>query len=125
MGLLDGLLGNAAEISPKDALEKFGPILGHEEVVEKAYKLVRDHILFTDKRLILINKQGITGAKVEYQSIPYRSVSRFAVETAGHFDLDAELKIWISGRPTPIQKQFNRKLSVYEFQAVLASYVMR
>ena len=125
MGLLDGLLGNAAEISPKDALEKFGPILGREEVVEKAYKLVRDHILFTDKRLILINKQGITGAKVEYQSIPYRSVSRFAVETAGHFDLDAELKIWVTGRPEPIEQQFTRHVNIYDVQSLLAYYVAR
>src|SRR5687768_10374261 len=112
MGLLDGLLGNAAEISPKDPLEKFGPILGREEVVQTAYKLVRDHIIFTDKRLILINKQGITGAKVEYQSIPYKSVSRFAVETAGHFDLDAELKIWVTGRPEPIEQQFTRHVNI-------------
>ena len=125
MGLLDGLLGNAAEISPKDALEKFGPILGQEEVVEKAYKLVRDHIIFTDKRLILINKQGITGAKVEYQSIPYKSVSRFAVETAGHFDLDAELKIWVTGRPEPIEQQFTRHVNIYDVQSLLAYYVAR
>ena len=47
------------------------------------------------------------------------------VETAGTFDLDAELKIWISGTATPVQKQFNKKLSIYEVQAVLASYVLK
>jgi hypothetical protein len=47
-----------------------------------------------------------------------------SVETAGHFDLDAELKIWISGSPIPLQKQFNKKLNIYQVQSVLAEYVL-
>jgi hypothetical protein len=47
------------------------------------------------------------------------------IETAGTFDLDAELKIWISGTPARVQKQFNKRLSIYEVQAVLASYVLK
>lgn len=74
---------------------------------------------------MIVNKQGLTGSKVEYHSIPYRSITHFSVETAGSFDLDAELKIWISGSPTPIQTQLNKQLSIYEVQAVLASYVLR
>lgn len=58
-------------------------------------------------------------------SIPYSRISRFSVETAGSFDLDAELKIWLTGAPTPLQLQFNKKLNVYEVQAVLASFVLR
>jgi len=123
MGLLDGLLGNAAEISASDAQGEFKTILGSEERIEKAYKLIRDHIIFTDKRLILVNRQGITGAKVEYQSIPYRSISRFAVETAGQFDLDAELHIWVTGRPEPISQQFTRHVNIYEVQGLLAHHV--
>lgn len=60
------------------------------ENVEAAFKLVRDLIVFTEKRLILVDKQGITGKKTEFQSIPYKSISRFSVETAGRFDLDSE-----------------------------------
>ena len=78
-----------------------------------------------DKRFVLVDKQGLTGSKVEYHSIPYKSITHFSIETAGTFDLDAELKIWISGTPAPIQKQFNKKLSIYEVQAVLASYVLK
>jgi len=93
--------------------------------VEHAYQLIRDYFVFTDKRFVLVDKQGITGSKVEYHSIPYRSITHFSIETAGTFDLDAELKIWISGAAAPIQKQFNKKLSIYEVQSVLASYVLR
>ena len=76
-----------------------------------AYQLIRDYFVFTDKRFVLVDKQGITGSKVEYHSIPYKSITHFSIETAGSFDLDAELKIWISGTAAPLQKQFNKKLS--------------
>lgn len=66
-------------------------MLAPSEKVEHAYKLIRDLIVFTDKRLLLIDKQGMTGKKVEYHSIPYKSVVHLSIETAGTFDLDAEL----------------------------------
>ena len=125
MGLLDGMLGNASEIDPAKIQKEFAQILAPGEQVERAYQLIRDYFIFTDKRLVLVDKQGLTGSKVEYHSIPYKSVTHFSVETAGTFDLEAELKIWISGTPVPIQKQFNKKLNVYEVQAVLASYVLK
>jgi hypothetical protein len=74
---------------------------------------------------VIVDKQGMTGKKVEYHSIPYRSITHFSIETAGSFDLDAELKIWVSGASTPFQRQFNKKLSIYEVQSVLASYVLK
>jgi hypothetical protein len=125
MGLLDGLLGNASKIDPAQIQQEFSKVLAPGEVVEHAYKVLRDYFVFTDKRLVLVDKQGITGSKVEYHSIPYKSITHFSVETAGSFDLDAELKIWISSTPSPIQKQFNKQLSIYEVQSVLASYVLR
>jgi hypothetical protein len=125
MGLLDALLGNASEVDAAKVQGEFAQILWAEEKIEKAYQLIRDMFLFTNRRLIFVNRQGFTGSKVEYQSIPYRSIVRFSVETAGHFDRDAELKIWLSGAAAPLQIQFNKKLSIYEVQAVLAGYVLR
>jgi Bacterial PH domain len=125
MGLLDGLLGNASEVEASKVQTEFAQILAPEERVEKAYQLIRDMFIFTTRRLVFVNRQGLTGSKVEYQSIPYMSITRFSVETAGHFDRDAELKIWLSGVPAPLQLQFNKKLNIYEVQAVLASYVLR
>ena len=58
--------------------------------------------LFTNKRLILIDKQGMTGSKMEMVSIAYSKITKFSKESAGHFDLDAELKIWIGSDPTPV-----------------------
>jgi hypothetical protein len=125
MGLLDGMMGNASKIDAAKIQDEFERILAPHERVEHAYQLIRDYFVFTDKRLVVVNKQGITGSKVEYHSIPYKSITNFSIETGGTFDLDAELKIWISGSALPIQKQFNKKLSIYEVQAVLASYVMK
>lgn len=125
MGLLDGLLGNASKVDNASVQEEFAKLLAPGEQVEHAYKLIRDLFVFTNRRLVLVDKQGLTGSKVHYHSIPYRSITHFSVETAGTFDLEAELKIWISSTPTPLSKTFNKQLSIYEVQAVLASYVMR
>lgn len=125
MGLLDGMMGNASKCDAAKIQQEFARILASGEVVEHAYQLIRDYFVFTNKRLMLVDKQGVTGSKVEYHSIPYKSIVRFSIETAGAFDLDAELKIWISGMDMPVQKQFNRNLSIYEVQAVLAGYVLK
>jgi hypothetical protein len=97
--------------------------LGPTEKVVIAYKLVRDYVVFTDLRLLLVDKQGLTGKKIEFHSLPYKSISHFSVETAGHFDLDAELKIWISSATTPIEKKFSKAVNIFEVQALLAKAV--
>jgi len=125
MGILDGLMGNASELEIGQVEKELKDLLAPAEKVEHAYKLIRDLIVFTDKRLLLIDKQGMTGKKVEYHSIPYKSVVHFSIETAGTFDLDAELKIWLSGSTVPILKKFNKSLNIYKVQSVLAAYVMK
>ena len=81
--------------------------------------------MFTNKRLIIQDTQGLTGKKREYHSIPYRSVERFSVETAGTFDLDAEMKIWIRGCSEPLEQNFGKQSNIIiEVQKVLAKYVL-
>ncbi len=70
-------------------------ILDNETIVA-AFKTVRDQVIFTNKRLIAANVQGITGSKVDYTSIPWTKVQAFSIETAGTFDLDCELDLFIS-----------------------------
>ena len=91
----------------------------------KGYQVGRDLFVFTDRRLVLADKQGMTGAKVEFRTIPYKSITNFSVETAGNWDLDAEMKIYVSGNPIPIQREVNKKVNVWEVQAVLAQMVLR
>jgi hypothetical protein len=125
MGLFDGLMGNSSELKKEDLQKEFGHLLSSSEQVEKGYKVLRDLFIFTNKRLILIDKQGLTGKKMEFRSIPYKSIVQFSIETAGTFDLDAELKLFISGHHEPIQKQFNKSINIYELQSVLAEYVLK
>lgn len=126
MGLFSALLGNAGAVSKEDLIKDYSKLLIQGEEIELGFKLIRDTFIFTNKRLILIEKQGITGSKVEYKSIIYKSISRFSVETAGTFDLEAELKIWVSSEANPsIVKQFNKSVNVYDVQNVLAHHVLR
>ena len=124
MGIFDRLIGNADEANLEKVRENYARILADNESIEGAYQVIRDLFIFTNKRLILVDRQGLTGKKVEYHSIPYRAITHFSIETAGHFDLEAELKIWISGSNEPITKTFNRSIDIYALQSVLATYVL-
>ena len=125
MGLFNQLLGNASEVSSEKLTEKYKRLLIEEEEIELGFKLFRDIFMFTNKRLILIDIQGLTGSKIEYKSLPYKNISRFSLETAGTFDLDAELKIWISSENLPsVSKKFNKSINVYDVQKYLASKIL-
>ncbi|MBL7980852.1 MAG: PH domain-containing protein [Flavobacteriales bacterium] len=125
MGLFNALLGNAGSVEPASLQKEFGQLFLQGEEVEIGFKLVRDVFIFTNVRLILVDVQGLTGKKVEYLSLPYKSISRFSIETAGTFDLDAELKIWVSSEAAPsVQKKFNRSVNIYDLQRTLAYHVL-
>ena len=83
-------------INEKDAIEAVQMLLIQGEQVVAGFKTVRDKVVFTTKRIIAINVQGITGKKVDYTSIPYAKIQTYSVETSGTFDMDCELELWIS-----------------------------
>ena len=116
-------MGNASEVDGDKLQQELADILVVGESVDSAYKVLRDTFVFTNKRLILIDRQGITGKKVEYLSVPYKSMVSFAVETAGTFDMDSELKIWISGQGV-LQKTFSKGSNIVKVQQSLAKYVL-
>lgn len=74
-----------------------GELLISGEAVIGSYVSMRDRVVFTNKRIISCNVQGITGKKIDYTSIPYSKIQCYSVETSGTFDLDAELEVWLSG----------------------------
>lgn len=126
MGLFSALLGNAGAVSQDELQKKYNELLTNDEVIELGFKLIRDTLIFTNKRLILVDVQGLTSSKTEYTSVSYKSISRFSIESAGTFDLDAELKIWVSSEQIPsIRKQFNKSVNVYHVQKVLAHHVLK
>jgi hypothetical protein len=123
MGLLSALLGNASQADVEDVEQSLERILAEGERVEQAFQLIRDLLIFTDRRFIVVDRQGVTGMKTEYHSIPYRAITHFSVESAGALDLEAELKIWLSGTAEPIQKQFTRGRAIFDVQKALASHM--
>ena len=123
--MLQGLFGNASEVDQKNIQRDLEAILIEGEQVVRAFRIVRDLFIFTDKRLVLIDKQGLTGKKAEYHSIPYKSISHFSVETAGTFDMDAEMKIYISGNMNPIEREFKRGADIAGVKKTLAYFLLR
>lgn len=124
MGLISALMGHASEVSIEKISNEFQPILVDGEQIEIAFKLIRDLFVFTNKRLIMVDKQGLTGSKTEYQTIPYSSIKKFSKESAGMLDLDAELKIWITGESIPIKKEFKRDQNINEVYRILSHYIL-
>ena len=124
MGLLHGILGNATRIDPASLEDIGAKLLLPGERMEQAYRLIRDLLIFTDKRLILVNVQGVTGKKTDYHSIPYRSISHYSIETAGHFDLDATLCVYLTGDQEPLVLDFAAGVDCFELQRLLAGPVL-
>ncbi|MEA5597777.1 PH domain-containing protein [Rivularia sp. UHCC 0363] len=124
MGIFSGMMGNASEINPDKLERELALMMIEGEKVHKAFKLIRDLVVFTNKRIILIDKQGMTGKKTEYLTIPYKSIKYFSKESAGTIDLDAEIKVWISGDDLPREFQFSRDNAVDEVYQILSYYTL-
>lgn len=73
-----------------------GMLVPGEDIIA-SFKAIRDGVVFTNKRIFVINVQGLTGKKVDFTSLPYSKIQAFSVETAGVIDLDSELELWFSG----------------------------
>lgn len=124
MGIFNAILGNASEVNLEDTTKEFEPILIDGEHIEKAYKVIKDMFVFTNKRLILVEKQ-LVGTKVDYLTIPYANIIKFSKESAGILDLDAELKIWIKDQSTPIIKQFGKGgNNINEVYKILSKHIL-
>jgi hypothetical protein len=124
MGLLSGLLGHSSKTDVGKLTDEFSQLLADGEELVAAYRVLRDMMVFTTKRLILVNKQGMTGTKAEYVTIPYERIIRFSKESAGILDLEAELKIWIVGQREPIGWTFTRNDNVNAVYKLLSDAVL-
>ncbi|MGB7405277.1 MAG: PH domain-containing protein [Pacificimonas sp.] len=112
------------EITPDEIHDKFGQHLLPGETVLAAFKTIRDVAFLTDLRFVMVDVQGLTGSKVDVGSVPYKSIVRFSVESAGTLDLDTELKIWVSSRTDPFEVKISRGSDPAQIQRLLAERVL-
>jgi len=99
------------------------PLLVTDEKVLASFKAVRDYVIFTDKRIIAVNVQGLTGKKKDFTSLPYSKVQAFSIETAGVFDLDAELDLWFSGLGK-VRLEFVGQYDVHGLSRTIARFIL-
>lgn len=102
--------------------ELYNYLLADGEIVHLEYKALRDVVVFTDRKVIIMDVQGFTGKKKEWLAMPYSKCAAFSVESAGTFDLDAECKLWASGIGL-VEIEFMKGTDVREIAAVLAKYI--
>ncbi|KAL7495970.1 hypothetical protein ACHAWT_004317 [Skeletonema menzelii] len=126
--LLDWIGNNASAIDPKACDVKFheAGLLQRDEHVAFAFKTVRDSIYLTNKRLFVIDVQGITGKRKEYMSVPLDSIRVWSVESAGHLDRDMELRVWFKAYWNNKVKQDLRKgkADIFAIQSFIAHFVI-
>ena len=97
-------------------------LLINGEVAERAFRTVRDVAIFTNKRLIVKDVQGLTGSKVEIYSLPYSSVHMWSTENAGMLDFTSEVELWT--RAGNIKIQLKRDINIHTFERLLAEYIL-
>lgn len=104
---------------PKDIIEQLIP----DEQIIGYYSSIRDYVVFTNKRLIACNVQGITGSKKDFTSLPYSKIQAFSIETAGTLDMDAELTLCYSGLGN-VKFDFSSGGEIKEIGKIISAYVL-
>ena len=112
-----------AQIDYAEVADQINQLLIDGELGYLAFKGIRDYIVFTSKRIIAVNAQGLTGKKKDYTSLPFSKVQAFSLETAGTFDLDAELELWFSGLGK-VKFEFKGKTDMIYLNKLIAHYVL-
>lgn len=110
-------------VNRSDGVNLVQPLLINGEGIISTYRGIRDYVIFTNKRIISVNVQGMTGKKKDFTSLPYAKISAFSVETAGHFDLDSELELWFSGLGK-VKFEFSGNSNIVEIGQIIGSFAL-
>ena len=120
---MDANFMNLKEISLKDVRPEVPTLLVSGENMVMAFQTVRDQVVFTDKRIFVVNVQGITGKKVSYFSYPYSKVQYFGIETAGVLDIDSEI-IFAFSNGARLQFDFKSKVDIHKISMMVSNYIL-
>ncbi|MBD8483028.1 PH domain-containing protein [Pseudomonas coleopterorum] len=104
--------------------ERVTALLLDDEHVVDAYKTMRDGVVFTNKRIIAVNVQGLTGSKKDFTSLPYKNIVAYSIETSGTFDLDSELEVYFSALGK-VRFEFSGRTAMVEISRLIAGHVLK
>ena len=110
-------------IDNEKALDGFSHFLIEGEEIFATFKSIRDQVIFTNKRVISANVQGITGSKIDYTSIPFSKIQTFSIETSGTFDMDCEIQLYISA-VGKVTFEIKGSFDIVSFNKILSTYVL-
>jgi hypothetical protein len=99
------------------------PMLVDDESVFAAFKSLRDQVIFTNRRVIAVNTQGVTGKKKDFTSLPYSKIQAFSVETAGLLGIDTEMILWFSGLGQ-VKFEFKGSFDIKAFNKIIGRYIL-
>lgn len=122
--MIDFENGNVFKLKKSDGSGKeVEPLLIPGETVIGSYKGIRDSVTFTNKRVITVNVQGMTGKKKDYTSLPYSKIQAFSVETSGVFDMDSELEMWFSSIGS-VKFEFTGNSDIVRIGQAISSFIL-
>ena len=110
-------------VSDNDFAGMIMPMFAPGEEIIQTFRGIRDGVVFTNKRIITINVQGLTGKKKDFTSLPYSKIQAYSVESAGVFDLDSELDLWFSGMGR-VRFEFVARANVSEICRIISERVL-
>jgi hypothetical protein len=119
----NGTFVKMGPVDPQTLAGELQPLLVQGEQVHLAFKGIRDSIVFTNKRLISINVQGMSGKKRDYTSLPLNKIQAWSVETAGTFDRDSELDLWFSGLGK-VRLEFKGSVNIQHISQLIGHHVL-
>ena len=119
----ESVLFKLEPIAVDQMLKPIGNFLLEDETVLAVFKTIRDQLVFTSKRIIAANVQGLTGKKVDYTSIPYSKIQTFSVESSGTLERDCEIEIYISSIGK-IRFEIWGNFDIIAFNKVISKYVL-
>jgi len=120
---LDSQFMNLKEIYLSEVRQEVNQLLVTGEEIIAAFKTIRDQVIITNKRIFVVNVQGITGKKTSYFSYPYSKIQYFGIETAGVLDIDSELVATFSNG-TVLQFDFQSKVDIKRISALISNYIL-
>lgn len=121
--LFDANTFNLKEIKVSEVRNEVEALLVSGEEIELAFMTIRDQVIFTNKRIFVVNVQGFTGKKVSYISYPYSKVQYYGIQTAGVWDVDSEL-ILAFNNGAVLQFDFKTAVDITKLNNLISKYVL-